>query len=419
MGKKIFILIITGLFIIGCNTKKEIKHADWTKFRGSKANSITEETGWNPKALKKPKILWTVKINRGYSSPVIKDKKLYVIGNDANKDTVYCLNIEDGGEIWQYTYTYKTKLTTGIRQYPGSRATPYIDNNKVYILSCTGDVYCLNADNGEVIWDKNLNTDFSATTPLWGFAGSPVIIDDILILNSNKYGIALNKKTGDLIWKSDENETGGYSTPVIYNNNGKKSAALFGEKRLYSIDVIDGKLNWEYPIKVDSDESNGIDPAIYDNKFFISYGYSNKANEGKTTILLELKDNKPVVIYENNSIHSKATNPVLIDNYIYCGKCEKGDDFYLACIDISTGKELWSNKIGYTHGSIIYSDGKIIALSLRGDLYIIEASPDEYKEIIKYRSRKQGDYWANPVLSNGKLFLRDSRRGELICIDLS
>ena len=119
MKEKLLLILTALLLLTGCNSEKEVRHADWIKFRGAFSNGITDEAGWNPKAIKKPEILWKAKIRRGYSAPSVKGDYVYIAGNSNITDTFYCLNIADGSVKWKYTYDYDRQNYI----YPGPRSS--------------------------------------------------------------------------------------------------------------------------------------------------------------------------------------------------------------------------------------------------------------------------------------------------------
>ena len=234
---------------------------DWPRWRGPNGDGISNETDWNPEALAGgPKILWKVDIGAGHSNVAIKDNRLYTMAQDGNKNIVYCLNARNGKEIWRYTYE------CGYSAY-GPQATPVIDGKYVYILSTNGDLLCFKAKNGEVRWKKNIVDEFRVEKLKYGYAQSPVIDGDIIILNINISGIAIDKNTGEKIWASDVHtdlfgKEGYYATPVFYDNKNKRCALLFSDSGLYSVEVETGKRVWFYELETPY-VPNCVDPVVF------------------------------------------------------------------------------------------------------------------------------------------------------------
>jgi outer membrane protein assembly factor BamB len=385
-------VIITGAF------------GDWPQWRGPERNGISTETNWNPEALAKgPNILWKEKVGLGYSSVAVNGRFLYTMGNDRGQDTVYCLDARTGREIWKYSYPASSM------QYPGPRATPTVDGNFLYTLSSDGQLSCFSADKGKKQWQRNIAADFGARPPNWGFACSPVIEGELLLLNAGISGLALYKKTGKAAWTSGAG-TGGYATPVAYDLEGKRYAAIFGRRAIYGVEVQTGKQAWSYPWTTDNDV-NAADPLVFGSRVFISSNY------GAGSALLDISGRQPRLVWRNASMNSHFSSFLLIDGYIYGNDGFAGRrDGVFRCLDAETGRTMWSESLGF--GSLIAADGKLILLTEQGDLYIARAISSSYQEISRARSILSSSCWTPPVLCKGMIYLRN-HRGDLVCVDVS
>ncbi|UCF96691.1 MAG: PQQ-like beta-propeller repeat protein [Spirochaetaceae bacterium] len=376
---------------------------DWPQWRGPERNGISSETNWDSKTLARgPRILWKVNVGLGYSSVAVRGNLLYTMGNDRGKDGVYCLDTRTGREVWSYSYPAKSM------QYPGPRATPTIDGNLLYALSSDGQLTCFSADRGKIQWRRNIVTDFGTQPPNWGFACSPVIEGELLLLNAGPAGLALYKQSGKLVWSSGSG-TGGYATPVVYDQRGKRYAAIFGRRAIYGVEVQTGKQAWSYPWTTDNDV-NAADPLVFDNRVFISSNY------GAGSALLDISGRQPKVLWRNRSLNSHFSSFVLIDGYIYGNDGFAGRRYgVFRCLDAKTGREQWAEDLGF--GSLIAADGKLILLTEQGNLHIAEATSASYQEISSAPSILSSSCWTPPVLCNGLIYLRN-HRGELVCLDV-
>lgn len=341
---------------------------DWPNWRGPNGNGKSAETGWNPKALKDgPKIAWKTSIGWGYSNVAIKGKYLYAIGHQGKEDTVYCLNARNGKEIWRYSYPSDED----------PQATPAVDGNTVYSMSKSGHLFCLNARNGKVLWDKDLAKEWHVDKPGYGFAGSPVIVGELLILNANTSGAAIDKKTGDVIWISEPNANRNrivsYSTPVIYNYKGNQNALIFSAIGLFSVDIDTGQKLWVY--EWNPADICIADPIVFDNKVFISTGYSDTGSA-----LMDIKGNEPNPIWKNRNMRNEFSSSVLVYGYIYGSDGKSGDrNSSLTCLDVMTGDVMWKKELGMV--SLIGVNDKLIILTEKGMLIIAEAISSKYSEI--------------------------------------
>lgn len=374
--------------------------ADWPNWRGPDYDGISIETGWNPKALENPDIAWTAEIGIGFSTISVANGKAYTVGNiNKETDVVYCFDALTGKELWRHEYPepLAPKSYEG-----GTSATPTVHDGKVYTLSKEGMAYCLNADTGDVVWEKSL--DFKL--PTWGFAGSALMLDDLAIYNVGSAGLALNKATGDIVWKSDS-DASGYATPVLYEQDGKMCVCIFGKDTVMGIEAKTGAVLWSYPWQTKYD-INAADPIISDKKVFITSGY------GHGCALIDISGPEPTLVWENKNMRSQMSGPVLIDGYLY-----GFDDNQLACVNWKTGEQVWAEKAP-KKGALSAAGDKLIVLGEDGTLYIVKATPESYQPIASAEVLK-GKCWTMPILANGYIYGRDVTRNapsKLVCMDV-
>jgi outer membrane protein assembly factor BamB len=395
------VLLLAFFVFLGMDIKEE---SDWPRWRGSNGDGISPETGWNPKALSKgPRIVWKTNVDSGFSSVSIRGNSLYTMGNRKGQDVVYCLDVRTGKEIWSHSYP------CSLGQYPGPRATPAIDGSFVYTLSQEGHLFCFNAENGKVKWQKNITREFGVSPPNWGFAGSPVIEGDLLILNAGVSGLALDKRTGEKVWLS-KSGVGGYATPVVYRLDGTQYVAIFGRRALYGVELASGKQLWSFPW-VTGHDVNAADPLVHGNRIFISSNY------GVGCALIELQEKGPKLVWKNDKMNSHFSSFIYLDGYIYgndgTASYRRGT---FRCLEFETGKEMWGENLGF--GSLIATRDTLILFNDRGNLFIAEATPASYREISRAESVLGSTCWTPPVLCRGRIYLRNSR-GDLVCIDVS
>lgn len=393
------------------STQAEIEYGrDWARWRGPDGNGKIPYADWNPMALtEEPEVLWEIKIGNGYSSIAVKNGLLYTMGNANKEDTVYCLDAETGDEVWTYSYS------AFAGEYPGPRATPTVDDGRLYTISRYGNLYCFDAANGKVVWNVDIRKDFGCGTPSWGFTGSPVVVDNLLILNAGKAGLALRKKNGKEVWSSESGTTGGYATPVIFEHEGELYAAIFGQKALYLINVRSGDQLASYEW-ITSNYVNAADPLVIGKRFFISSNY------GKGSAMLELKGNRLESIWQIKDMESHFSSPVLINGYIYGhdGDVNNAPSGDLVCVDEQTGDIQWEQNLGVV--SLIAIGDTLIIMDGTGSIIMAEATPTAYSEIASSLVLTFGAYtpksWTPPVFANGRIYCRNMV-GQLMAIDVS
>jgi outer membrane protein assembly factor BamB len=391
---------------------------EWPRWRGPNGDGISNETNWDPEALSGgPKILWKVDLGRGHSNVAIKDNRLYTMGLKDNRFTVYCLNAETGEEIWQ--------RVTELRGDPQS--TPTIDGKYVYALDKDGILLCLKAKNGRIKWQKDLVREYKTERIPYGFSGSPVIVDDLIILNVNTAGIAINKNTGDRVWSSPrhtdkKNSQGYHATPVIYENGGKRYALILSGTGLFSVEAATGKKQWYYEF-FNAHTANVADPELFQNKVFLRGPYLTDKN-----VLIDISGKETQVLWQNKNLRADIGTCVLLDGYLYGsdGISVSGggpfNNLLLRCIDFKTGEVIWEEDKMKGTIALTAADGKLIMIESNGTLYIAEATPSSYKEIsscdVLEGEQKTRRFWTPPVLYKGKIYCRNYA-GDLVCLDVS
>ena len=403
----VFVLVI---FVLGISTQYGIADDfDWPRWRGPNGNGISMETDWDPEALAGgPKILWKVDVGRGHSNVAIKDNRLYTMG----MEEVYCFDADTGEEIWRYSD----------ERFSSPQSTPTTDGKYIYALSkntsLDGILLCLKVKNGKLRWKRDLVKEYKTEKISHGYSGSPVIEGDLIILNVNTAGIALNKKTGKLIWASNvhtdkRNAQGYHATPVLYDYEGKRCALLLSGTGVFSVEVETGTQLWYFEFITPG--AQAADPILFEHKVFISSGYSMARGA-----LFEITGNEPKVVWENENMRNEFSSCVYIDGYLYGSDGAPGTRARLRCIDVASGDVVWEKEMKMA--SLISADGKLIILEEDGTLHIAEATPSAYQEIsscdVLQGEQKPRTFHTPPVLCNGKIYCRNYA-GDLVCIDVS
>jgi len=378
---------------------------DWHRWRGPDLNGVSKETGWTTAWPKEgPKQLWKASVGLGFSSIVVGQGRAYTLGNKEERDTVYCFDAANGELLWKHTYDepldphYYEGGTTG---------TPTVDGDAVYTISRKGRLFSFGAAKGQVRWTKNIAKEFQLTVPEWGFAGSPYITGNLLLLNAGTHGLALNKGTGDLVWSTGKDACG-YSTPVPFATRNQQAVAVFGSNTLAAVVLENGKVLWTFPWKTQYD-INAADPIVFGDKIFVSSGYRTGG------ALLKL-DGEPSVLWKSQDMHNQLNTCVLIDGYLYGPSGQSGYTGDLRCVDANTGEVKWKETSAGL-GALMAADGKLIVLGEKGELIVAQATPDRFNALARAQVLG-GKCWTTPVLSNGRIYCRNAQ-GNLVCVDVS
>lgn len=378
-----------------------VQAADWPVWRGPNRDGISTEklagTG--------VKKLWNTKIGIGFASFTVADGRVYTTGHADGKDTVFCFNAASGKQVWKHDYA----ADLGDKYYEGgTSATPTIENGKAYHLSRWGDLFCFDAATGKIVWQKNIQQETGANIPDWGYAGSPFVHGDLLILNVGKSGAAVEKATGKLVWKSDT-DNAGYSTPYPVTVNGKVQVVIGSGRAYKGIDPKNGTVLWEHTWST-SYGVNAADPILSGTKLFISSGYN------KGCALLDLASAEPKEVWRSRVMKNQFNSSVPIDGHLYGSDGDESKTSSFKCIDFATGIEKWSEP-GIGFSSLMAADGKLLIMTAKGELIIAKANPAKFEPI----SRTQvlsGRCWTAPVLANGRIYVRNAA-GQMACLGVN
>ncbi len=392
------------LFTVMIMTLSLARSEDWPHWRGPGRNGISAEKGWfHAWSNEGPKTLWKTNVGIGFSSVSVADGRVYTMGDLKDVDSVFSFDAKSGKTLWQHSYPCKTnpKFYEG-----GTSVTPTVDGKNVYTFSREGDVFALDALTGKVLWTKNVAKELKAEIPTWGFAGSPLVQGNLLILNIGEAGTALDKGSGKVVWSSGK-DAGGYATVVPAQFNGQKTLLVFGAKAIIAVVPETGKKLWEYPWKTSYDV-NAADPIVAGDKVFISAGYDHGC------ALLQIKKDGPEKIWENKNLRNHINSSVLLDGFLYGFDGNAGGSADFRCVDFNTGAVKWTaSKLGA--GALSVADGKLIIQTDHGELIIAEATPAAFKPLARAQVLG-GKNWTTPVLANGKIYCRNAK-GDLVCVE--
>lgn len=386
---------------------KDPRSATWNRWRGPHHNGISHETDWISEFPRSgPRILWRQRIGVGFSSLSVADERVYTMSHDGRRDLVVCMHAESGKVLW--SSGYPAELAGG-KYEGGPSATPTVHQGRVYTLGKDGQLLCLDARTGKTHWTRKITELTGIKPPTYGFAGSPLILGDQVILNAGAAGSAFHKDTGKPIWTS--RGVGGYASPVPFQLGGRPTVLIFGQRNLIAVDpASSGRSLWGHPWKT-KDDVNAADPIIVRDRIFASSGY------GAGCAMFQLINGVPRHIWQTKALRSHFNPGVALGNFIYGidGQATGRANNSLVCVNLATGKRMWErHRFGF--GSLIAAGGRLIALTELGELIIIEANPHAYTELA-YARVLGNRCWSSPAFSGGRVFARTGK-GSVVCVDL-
>lgn len=382
--------------------------ADWPCFLGPDRNSVSQETGllkqWPAEG---PKELWSTPLGDGYSSVAVVKGRVYTMYQDKDKKSQYvvCLDAKTGDKVWE-TPTGEA-WTHG--SWPGPRDTPTIDGDVLYAYDAHGVLVCLKIADGSEVWKQNILKKYEGKNNTWGMAMSPLIVGDVMYVDAGEAKgasvLALNKKDGSLIWKAHDYQ-GGYASPEIGKLDGKEQVIFFTGNGPIGVSPKDGTLYWHFPWKTDYD-IHASKPILFDdNRVLISSGY------GTGSAMIKVTDNRVETLWTSKDLESKHGSILYLDGYLYGNANRKG----FRCVDPKTGAMKWNERGFGEEGTFMMADGLCYALSDRGNLVLAKISPEGFEKISEFQPLEGKQCWAQPVVSDGRLFVRDAEK--IRCYDV-
>ena len=285
---------------------------------------------------------------------------------------------------------------------------PRLDGDRLYTLSRAGDLFCFQADSGDLLWQQQIVDLADVRIPGWGFSAAPVVCQEVLLINAGDAGVAVNKMTGELIWKSADKECG-YGTPTLRKQEAGTTAIIPSGRSYVAVDVATGAEQWRQRW-LTSFGCNAADPIVDGNRVFLSSGY----NRGGA--LLQVQQGDVQILWKNKEMQNQISSSILIDGFLYGvdGDVQKGSR--LTCMELDSGKVMWSES-DLRPGAIAATSDRLIIVTTTGELVVAATTPDSF-QVLARAAVFEGKCWTAPVLSDERIYCR-SAGGELACVDVS
>ena len=366
-------------------------------------------SNWPPSG---PPLLWTARgLGEGYSTVSVAHGRIYTMGNVGNREVIHALDLKTGQSVWSVPHAAASRLSAG----NGPRSTPTIDGNRLYALGGNGDLTCVDVSEGRGLWRKNILQEFQASNITWGISES-VLIDGLrLICTPGGRGatfVALNKNTGELIWRSrvPGDHKASYASMIAIEVGGVRQYVGFTSQSLVGVRADDGTPLW-------GDKSSANGTAICPTPIFFRDHVFSASGYGTGGTLLQLQASRGRVsarsVFSTKDMKNHHGGMVVIDGYLY----GSNDPGILTCLDLRSGKVAWQDR-SVGKGSIVYADGHIYLRSENGPVALAEATSSGYREKGRFEQpdRSGAHSWPHPVVADGKLFLRD--QDILLCYDI-
>jgi len=380
----------------------------WTDFRGPNRAGVYAETqiGTDWPAAGLPR-LWKQPVGGGYASFTVAEGRAYTIEQRRDREAITAYDVETGRELWAFAYP---ALFDEILGGAGPRATPVYHEGLIYSLGARGDLYCLWAKTGKPKWSKNILADNAARNQEWGMAGSPLIVDGIVVVTPGgapgKSIVAYDRLSGQPVWRALDDRAG-YTSPILATLAGRRQIVWISAQRAVGLAPENGALLWEYAFPAQMD-MNCSQPVVVDEANVLL-----SSSPGPGAALLEIAKTGETyaarAVWHNNRMKNKFNSSVLYQGFIY-----GFDDAILACIDAKTGELKWKGG-RYGYGQLLLAGGYLVVVTEQGEVVLVQATPEGHRELARF-SAIEGRTWNIPAIDNGLLLVRNA--SEMACFRL-
>lgn len=428
--------IVLGALAIFTTPAARAESTGWPQFQGPDRTGVSGETGLLKKwPAKGPKEVWSLKVGEGFGGAAVAGSDVYILDRpDTGTEVLRCLDVRTGKEKWNHTYaTKQVKLP-----HAGSRSTPCVDGDLVFSYGRLGNLVCVNRKTRKAVWSHDIMAEYKLNeTARWGFASSPLVVGDIVIVPAlnGEIGhlLGYHKQTGKLAWQVDDCGGAHYVSPQLYDIAGRQQVLTYGrldsEKGRYtSVDAKTGRVLWRWDgyfnkIMIPMPTNLG------DGRLFVTGGYGC----GSVMLRIDRRGDRHTVkeLFRLDAEGAQMHPAIYHGGHLYVNwntnenlKGDKKKTGGLVCLDPDTGKILWrtGEKPNFERGNLIFADGMLIILDGElGELALVDPSPGGYNELARAKvftnlRRRGNKIWAPMALADGKLIVRS--QNELKCLAL-
>ncbi|MGD8376807.1 MAG: PQQ-binding-like beta-propeller repeat protein, partial [Acidobacteriota bacterium] len=406
VGFPVALLAVCVLSMLPCPARG----SDWPQYRGPESSGVADSggsfAGGSGAGLK---IGWRRPLGSGYSSVVVAGNRVLSMFSDGDAEFLAAFDAGTGEELWRYRSDANHKGHDG--SHDGPLATPAVSDGKVVGLTPRGRLFTVRADSGKEIWTVDLTAKFEAASPYYGFGGSPLVIDGVVILQAPVPGTAVagyDLATGERLWTAGDDRIQ-YQTPAVVRVGGTPVLVAAGMSRVFGIRPADGEVLWSFEHGGGGSAygAASLTPvAAGEDRLFLAH-----EDDGATVFALRDQDGLvvPEQLWKNRNIRNSYSVPVYHDGFIYAFSSR-----FLICVDAATGEARWrSREPG--DGFLMLVDGQLVILTKQGSLHVAEASPEGYHELAGI-DLFEDHAWSIPAFADGHLYARSL--GELARVDL-
>jgi outer membrane protein assembly factor BamB len=379
--------------------------SDWSQWRGANRDGRTSDfnaPATFPKTLKEE---WRATVGVGHASPIVADGRVFDFARQGEEEVVMSFDLATGKQLWRASYPVAyTMNEAAVGHGKGPKSTPVVAGGRLYTLGITEVLSCFDAASGKLIWRKEFSKEYPATSPLYGTAMSPIVLDGNVIAHvggQDKGALtAFDAATGAVKW-SWADDGPAYSSPVVATLAGVRQIVTYTQKFLIGIDPASGKLLWQLTAKTQYDD-NSVTPVVYKDTVIYM-----RENVGLTAVRVAKQDDKFTVqeLWKNPEVQLYLNTPVVSGNLLFGLSVKQKGQFF--CLDADTGRTLWLSEGRRGDNSSLINTGKfLLALTSDSTLYVLTPSAQGFAPVAQYTVAKS-PVWAHPVATGDHIIVKD------------
>jgi outer membrane protein assembly factor BamB len=345
-------------------------------------------------------------VGDGHAGPVVAGNRVFVLGREGNEEIVRCLELAAGQELWSGRYPAPYELHSAARSHgKGPKSTPAVAADRLVTLGISGILSCWEPSSGNLLWRRQFDKQFASTSPLYGTATSPMIVDDYCVAHVGGHdGGALGAfalADGKLIWQWPQDGPG-YASPILFELNGARHVVTQSQQFVLAVVAQSGTLAWKVPYDT-AYVQNIITPlGCGETVVYSGIGKGTTAIRAKSTNGRQ----PPETIWHNPAVSMYMSSPVLIGRHVYAFAHK--DRGQLVCLEAATGKERWQSegRLG-ENAALVHAGSALLVQTTNADLIVLDANPDRYRELARYQLSDTAT-WAHPAVLDDRVLVKDA-----------
>jgi outer membrane protein assembly factor BamB len=413
-----------GLGCLALLLAADVGHADWPQYRGPNHDG-TYPAGIRSDWIESPPAeVWRTPLDPGLSSLAVAGGRVFtqVRRPAGGQQQEFCvaLDARTGAELWATALDIAVYPDGGVGSDDGPRSTPAVADDAVMVLTSRLKLWCLDAASGEERWSRDLRADYGGAIIPWQNAASPIVLEDLAIVNANGPGqclMAFHIADGTVAWKG-HNDGMTHASPVSAEIDGTRQVIFFAQTGLVGVAPDSGEVLWRHALNYNS-TSVAASPVVAGDLIYASRAYPvslSAARAGAVVIRLDQEEGEwatSQVWYRTNQLMNHWSTPVIYEGHIYGHFGQSTLTF--KCLELETGVEKWSVP-GFGYGSVLRVGEDLLVLSASGELVLVRSNPNEYTERARIRPLT-GKCWNVPAVSEGRIYMRSTL--EAVCVDVA